>query len=161
MQQKIRAGRNRTIDLTASEESRYRKSLLKLAEPADLRAITNKTIWQDVNDAIRFLPESFVDLMIVDPPYNLQKTYNTNTFKKMDSRDYVSWVDSWMSKMLRVLKPDASIYVCCDWQSSFPIYEVLTRYFSVRNRITWEREKGRGSKTNWKNCSEDIWFATI
>ena len=31
----------------------------------------------------------------------------------------------------------------------------------VRNRITWEREKGRGSKKNWKNSSEDIWFCTV
>jgi site-specific DNA-methyltransferase (adenine-specific) len=31
----------------------------------------------------------------------------------------------------------------------------------VRNRITWQREKGRGAKTNWKNSTEDIWFGTI
>ena len=35
------------------------------------------------------------------------------------------------------------------------------KYFIVRNRITWEREKGRGAKTNWKNASEDIWFCTV
>ena len=27
--------------------------------------------------------------------------------------------------------------------------------------ITWEREKGRGAARNWKNCAEDIWFATV
>ena len=31
----------------------------------------------------------------------------------------------------------------------------------MQNRITWEREKGRGSKSNWKNSSEDIWFCTM
>jgi site-specific DNA-methyltransferase (adenine-specific) len=31
----------------------------------------------------------------------------------------------------------------------------------VQNRITWEREKGRGALRNWKNCSEDIWFCTV
>jgi site-specific DNA-methyltransferase (adenine-specific) len=31
----------------------------------------------------------------------------------------------------------------------------------VRNRITWEREKGRGAKKNWKNNTEDIWFCTV
>jgi site-specific DNA-methyltransferase (adenine-specific) len=34
------------------------------------------------------------------------------------------------------------------------------KYFTLRNRITWEREKGRGAKKNWKNSSEDIWFFT-
>jgi site-specific DNA-methyltransferase (adenine-specific) len=35
------------------------------------------------------------------------------------------------------------------------------KYFYIHNRITWEREKGRGAKTNWKNCSEDMWFCTM
>ena len=38
---------------------------------------------------------------------------------------------------------------------------VAQKHFLVRNRITWEREKGRGSLSNWKNCSEDIWFCTV
>ena len=29
------------------------------------------------------------------------------------------------------------------------------------DRITWEREKGRGAKANWKNNTEDIWFCTV
>ena len=39
-------------------------------------------------------------------------------------------------------------------------YAVLSKYLTVRNRITFEREKGRGAKTNYKNCSEDIFFCT-
>ena len=35
---------------------------------------------------------------------------------------------------------------------------MLERHFIVKNRITWEREKGRGAARNWKNNSEDIWF---
>ena len=37
---------------------------------------------------------------------------------------------------------------------------ILDEFFTVRNRITWQREKGRGAKANWKNGMEDIWFAT-
>ena len=29
---------------------------------------------------------------------------------------------------------------------------------TILNRITWQREKGRGAKSNWKNAMEDIWF---
>jgi len=29
---------------------------------------------------------------------------------------------------------------------------------TVLNRITWQREKGRGASSNWKNAMEDIWF---
>ena len=34
-----------------------------------------------------------------------------------------------------------------------------TLRLTVINRITWQREKGRGAKFNWKNAMEDIWFA--
>jgi site-specific DNA-methyltransferase (adenine-specific) len=35
----------------------------------------------------------------------------------------------------------------------------LAKHLTILNRITWQREKGRGSGRNWKNCLEDIWFA--
>ncbi|PPV35050.1 DNA methyltransferase, partial [Ectopseudomonas oleovorans] len=73
---------------------------------------------------------------------------------------YEDWLDSWMAKLKRCLKKSASLYVCCDWQSSKSVQTVLEKHFIVRNRITWEREKGRGANSNWKNCSEDIWFCT-
>ena len=38
---------------------------------------------------------------------------------------------------------------------------MLDKRLVVRNRITWEREKGRGAKANWKNSAEDIWFCTV
>jgi len=50
--------------------------------------------------------------------------------------------------------------VCCDWNSSMIIGQVLKKHFYVQNRITWQREKGRGALSNWKNGMEDIWFAT-
>ena len=59
------------------------------------------------------------------------------------------------------MKPTASVYVCSDWASSPAIYQVVADHLVVRNRITWEREKGRGALSNWKNCSEDIWFCTM
>lgn len=60
-----------------------------------------------------------------------------------------------------MLKPTASVYICSDWSTSPAVYEVAAEHLVVRNRITWEREKGRGALSNWKNCSEDIWFCTV
>lgn len=70
----------------------------------------------------------------------------------------------WFQRLLELLdpmlKPDATIYVCADWQTSTLVQPVLSSRFHLRNRITWEREKGRGAKANWKNNTEDIWFCT-
>ena len=79
----------------------------------------------------------------------------------MGNDKYAEWLDSWLSKIIRLLNYKASVYICGDWKSSPAIYQVAKKYFIIRNRITWEREKGRGAKSNWKNCSEDIWFCTL
>jgi site-specific DNA-methyltransferase (adenine-specific) len=107
------------------------------------------------------LPDRFVDLLFADPPYNLTKSFNDRRFKKTSLDAYAEWLDSWLSQMVRLLKPTASIYICGDWESSAAIHRAGEKYFIPRNRITWEREKGRGAKSNWKKCAEDIWFFTV
>jgi len=158
---KIRAGRNRTVTLTDEDILRLKGKLLTLNADVSSEEITNRTIYQDLFECISYLPENFVDLLFVDPPYNLTKEFNSNKFREMSPDEYERWFDSWLDPLRKILKPNASIYVCGDWKSSSPIFRVLSKYFKVQNRITWEREKGRGAKSNWKNCSEDIWFATV
>lgn len=160
-EQKIRAGRNRTLTLSNSDLSVLRKRLVKINKPTSLESIENKTIHQDIFEVIDYLPDRFVDLVFVDPPYNLNKKFNLTTFKEMESEKYEQWLDSWISKLIRILKPTASVYICGDWKSSGAIFNVAKKYFKIQNRITFEREKGRGAKSNWKNCSEDIWFCTL
>jgi site-specific DNA-methyltransferase (adenine-specific) len=99
--------------------------------------------------------------MFADPPYNLTKNFNDRKFRETSLDEYSEWLDSWLSQTVRILKPTASIYICGDWRSSAAIHLVGQKYFLPQNRITWEREKGRGAKSNWKNCSEDIWFFTV
>ena len=159
--EKIRAERNRTITLTKEEISILKRNLVTLTARNKADAIKNRTIHQDLLKIIDYLPDKFVDLLFIDPPYNLTKEFNSSSFREMSSEEYEHWLDSWLCPLRKILKPSASIYICGDWKSSSAIYRVMSRYFIVRNRVTWEREKGRGAKTNWKNCSEDIWFGTV
>ncbi len=163
---KQRASLNRTINLNNSELAKYKKHLIQLNKlvsdnPVSIEDILNKTIQQDVFEVIDHLPDKFVDIVFVDPPYNLNKMFNLTTFKEMESEKYEKWLDSWMSKIVRLLKPTASVYICGDWRSSGAIFNIVRKYFKIQNRITFEREKGRGAKKNWKNSSEDIWFCTM
>ncbi|GAB4294322.1 MAG: hypothetical protein Kow0090_08940 [Myxococcota bacterium] len=158
---KQRAPRNRTIELNPSEREKYKRRLININKQVSVDEILNKTIHQDIFEAMGYLPNEFVDLLFVDPPYNLNKTFNLTKFKEMESEKYERWMDSWISKMVRLLKPTASVYICGDWKSSGAIFNVARRYFEIQNRITFEREKGRGAKANWKNNSEDIWFCTV
>lgn len=157
---KDKAPRNKTIELSAKEEKLYAARSIRLTRPAALPDVLNKTICQDSLKAMDFLPEKCVDLMVVDPPYNLTKNFASTTFKETDVKTYKKWLDKWLKKTVRLLKDNASVYICSDWKTSIAIPEIAGKYFVLQNRISWEREKGRGAQNNWKNCLEDIWFFT-
>jgi len=152
---------NKTIKLTRTEISRYTAKLISLDSPVNFKKLVNKTIHQNLFDVLEFLPDKFVDLLIIDPPYNLNKQFNSLAFQKKSINEYADYLEEFISRLKHILKPSASIYVCGDWHSSISIPLVLEKHFIIRNRITWEREKGRGSASNWKNSSEDIWFCTM
>ena len=160
MTEKTRAKRNRTLQILPEEKSELQKCIVdasswKGGDIADL------ILHGDVLETVRKIPEKSVDMLFLDPPYNLTKDFNGEIFRKKDSRNYEEWFAGIFTELLPLLKSTASVYVCADWKSSCEIYNVISKHLIVRNRITWEREKGRGSLTNWKNCSEDIWFATV
>jgi site-specific DNA-methyltransferase (adenine-specific) len=152
---------NKTISLSKKEIARYSENLIKLNEDVDYKSILNKTINQNLFEVLKFLPPKFVDLLVIDPPYNLSKNFNSTTFKEKSILDYAAWLESFIVELKRTLKPTASVYFCGDWHTSLSIPLVLEKHFIIRNRITWEREKGRGASKNWKNNSEDIWFCTM
>ena len=158
---KARAPRSRTLTVHEDDCAFLMLQSISQAMPNAPSQIEDRLIHQDLFSCVDFLPDQFIDLLIVDPPYNMTKTFGNYRFSKTSSGVYEEWLDSWVTKIRRCLKKTASIYICCDWQSSKSVQTVLERHFMVRNRITWEREKGRGAASNWKNSSEDIWFCTV
>ena len=152
--------RNKTIDFTLENAP---KDVLNsiVDEQTDLSKldnIINQTINGDSFAIMKEMPDNFVDLALVDPPYNLNKKYDGLNFKKMSEQDYQKYTQHWIDLIKPKLKNNASMYVFTDWLTSVAIAPVLEKNFTIKNRITWQREKGRGSLTNWKNGMEDVWF---
>lgn len=160
MAKKAKAPRNKTIELSRIEMALYASLALKAQKSYTLTEVTNQIICADSLKVLSKLPQSSVDLLIVDPPYNLTKTFGKNTFKEMGIEAYKQWLEEWLLLCVPLLKETASVYICADWKTSIAIPEVACKYLILQNRISWEREKGRGAKDNWKNCLEDIWFFT-
>ena len=157
---KTRASRNKTICLTKSEEKWYLDRCITSEKVKKQQRVLDLTFFGDCFNILPQLPDKFVDLLIVDPPYNLTKDFSTSRFCKMKASDYEVFTRKWIEMSFHTLKETSSIYVCCDWKTSLLIGSILEDYFIVQNRITWQREKGRGALKNWKNSMEDIWFAT-
>lgn len=156
----MKAARNKTIDITVEEGKEYLKRCISVSREMRLEDVIDRTIQGDTFETLKLLPEKSVDLLIVDPPYNLDKDFHGEKFKKVSDAMYEEYIERWVLLLLPLLKETATIYVCCDWQSSLAVGTVLKKHFYIQNRITWQREKGRGARSNWKNGMEDIWFAT-
>ena len=157
----MKAPKNKTIDLSVEEGAEYLARCIRVEAPAALNEVLDRTILGDCLAVLPLLPRGIADLLIADPPYNLDKDFHGSRFSRMNDAAYEAYTGQWLDAALPCLKPNGSVYVCCDWRSSAVIGRVLESRLHVRNRITWQREKGRGAKKNWKNSMEDIWFATV
>ena len=163
MEEKIRAGRNRTITLSDQERARLRERLVTVVECPRSGGIetTDRTINSDLLAALPRLPDEFADLIIIDPPYNLTKNFGGKVFNERKDDAYEEYLMTWFPQVCRKLKPSGSLYMCGDWKCTSALQRVIERELTILNRITWQREKGRGAKANWKNGMEDVWFATV
>lgn len=162
--------RNKTIDIDIDSKEGERL-LSKCLEPTPywdefsfedrIEYLSNTTINGDTFYTLQYIPNETINLVISDPPYELRKKYEDMTFNPLPEQDYLKYTHRWLDECYRILKPNGSIYICIDWTASHLIRQCLVECgFTIKNRITWGRDKGRGAKSNWKNNSEDIWYAT-
>lgn len=158
---KFRSPNNRTLELTEDDRLRLSSRLIRELPSKRLKELPLGTILGDSIALAALLPKKSVDLLILDPPYNLNKQFNNYRFTKRTVDGYTAWLDQAITAFKPLLRRTASIYICGEWLTSASIFSVASNHFIIRNRITWEREKGRGARTNWKNASEDIWFCTV
>ena len=157
----MKSSRNKTIDLSVEQGESYLRRCVSVEKSVSADDILDKTIIGDSLAVMPLLPSAFADLVIADPPYNMNKVFGENAFHRLSENEYYKYTLGWLSLVRPLMKDTGSIYVCCDWGSSAAVSSALSEFFTVRNRITWQREKGRGAAQNWKNSMEDIWFATV
>ena len=125
-----------------------------------MRFVDGKSLIQgDTLEVLPTLPDGFAQLIIVDPPYNLSRDFGGNKFTSVSSVAYEEYLRYWFYLLCDKLAPNGSLYMCGDWRSSSSMQRVIEERLTILNRITWQREKGRGATRNWKNSMEDIWFA--
>ena len=150
---KEKASMNRTITLNDEEINTLKLQIAQKYENPNSIICGN---FNDINDQI---PQ--VDLILLDPPYNITKKYSNTIFKAMGDDEYYEYIYDVLIKCLSKLKNTGTMYVCGDWKTSYIQRKALETLENaglceVINRITWARDKGRGAANNWKNNIEDI-----
>lgn len=156
---KNRAGRNRTLTISSDEIMELQSHILYSKDIDDKTDLVNCLINADIFDIIDRIPNGSANLIIIDPPYNLTKNFNSSSFTAISDNKYEEYLRSWFPKICAKLAPNGSLYMCGDWKCSYIQQKTISEHLTILNRITWQREKGRGASSNWKNGMEDIWFA--
>ena len=159
MEKKERAKNNRTLTLSIEEIESLKSKLATEETLKENPDVLNKTLNGDVLKMLEFVPDNFADLIIIDPPYNLTKNFNGFKFNSRSEESFDEYLETWFPQVCKKLKPNGSLYMCGDWKCTSSLQRAIEKELSILNRITWQREKGRGAKSNWKNGMEDIWFA--
>ncbi|MBC8147091.1 MAG: site-specific DNA-methyltransferase [Bacteroidetes bacterium] len=126
---------------------------------------------QSYEKSKNILKDESVDLFFLDPPYFISSKKKEINLVNGDRSDwdnqwttkekYYDWIEDALKLAYTQLKNTGSLYICITWQHSAMFHMLLEKVgFNIQNRITWKRDKGRGSRKNWKSMHEDIFFAT-
>ena len=131
--QKPRAPRNQTLSCTDEEIVRLSRRIMRMDTAVTRQDIEGQIVAGDIFEVAKYLPSAFVDLLILDPPYNLAKNFNGNLFRKKGKDEYRSWFQEIIDVLTPMMKPHATMYVCSDWKTSTLILPILESKFHIRN----------------------------
>lgn len=123
---------------TENNESYSKKKLLNENKVNQLsEQLLDKVYQGDIVETLRNYPSNSIDLAFADPPYNLEKMYNSYDDKKKEAL-YLDWCNSWLKEYIRVLKPTGSLFLLN--LPKWAIYHAnfLNQYLFFQNWIVWD-----------------------
>src|SRR6267378_7410167 len=106
-QAKTRAPRNRTVSVAQEERARLSAGLIRARPLRQSEALIEGTILGDCREWLPLLPPAQVDLLFLDPPYNLTKDFNGRRFSQTSVDEYTCWLSDVIALALPLLKPTA------------------------------------------------------
>ena len=100
-------------------------------------------ICDDCLEVMKKIPDKCIDLVVTDPPYNLNYTGRgeiANSFAgdNMDNEEWFLWMEEIFTQCYRLLKDGSAIYVWIDWRNYPTICKAL-RLFEIKNCIVWHK----------------------
>ena len=100
----------------------------------------NKIHLGDSYELLHEIEEKSIDLIVTDPPYAVGMTSNGTRGNLSDMNLVKPFYDGIFRRASRLLKSNGALYVNCDWRTYPLYYEIIQRYFDVRNCIVWDYE---------------------
>ena len=105
--------------------------------PQAKKILDSKLFNMDVFDGLRKVPDSVVDLALVDPPYNLRINYG-NYSDDMGSTEYVEWCKRWIGEISRALRPGGTLALVGMPRWSLELFPYMQQRLSFHCWIVWD-----------------------
>lgn len=94
-------------------------------------------ICSDVFEGLSLVPDESVDLVFVDPPYNIGKKFHNTHDKWKNDEDYLNWCYQWIDICIKKIKKDGTMYIMTSTQF-MPYFDIYIRNkLSILSRIVW------------------------
>lgn len=121
--------------------------------------ILNKVFHSDFSTLLKKIPNNSIDLVCVDPPYNLKKA-DWDTF--VSDQEFFNFTFNWIKQVVPKIKPGGSLYIFNTPRNSAHILGYLeTIGLSFQNWITWNKKDGfTSTKKKFLPEQETIVFVT-
>ena len=115
----------------------------------------------DAIEVMKTLPPESVDLIVTDPPYNLNKDYG-NTKDNLEFADYLEFSRNWLKEADRLLKSNGTIYIFMGVRYISYIYSILEQefHYTFNSWITWFYTQGIGKTKGFSPRHDDILMFT-
>ena len=119
-----------------------------------------------------YIPDECVDLVYIDPPFFSNRNYAIIWHDEAEIRSfedtweggiesYIAWMDPRVRELKRVLKPNGSLYVHCDWHASHRLRKLLDDIMGAtnfHNEIIWYYRGGGISKKRFARRHDNIYL---
>ncbi len=124
----------------------------------------DNTIWYgDNREMLESMPDETVDLILTDPPYNINYKSNRRVvnakFKHLKNDDQGDWIPRFAEQAYRVLKEDRHLYCFCR-HDSYP--EFITEFkrvgFKIKRTIIWVKNNHGSGDLRGDYAPQDEWI---
>lgn len=105
------------------------------------------------------IADNSVDLVFVDPPYNIGKDFNGLKDKWKTEEDYLKWCYNWIGLCINKLKANGSMYIMTSTQF-MPYFDLFIRKrMTILSRLVWYYDSsGVQAKNYFGSMYEPILF---
>lgn len=119
----------------------------------------NKIICADVFEGLSQIEDESVDLIFIDPPYNIGKKFESTIDKWDSDEDYLNWCYKWIDECICKLKRTGSMYIMTSTQF-MPYFDIYIRAkMTILSRIVWSYDSsGVQAKKYFGSMYEPILF---